>query len=74
MTLLQFIGEPIITEPIQAIIAIIFSFFVGIISAALGVGGGFITTPLVRPRGKWIEHIPLSILRYLGNKIGKFIR
>ncbi len=45
MTLLQFIGEPIITDPIQAIFAIIFSFFVGIISAALGVGGGFITTP-----------------------------
>jgi len=45
MTFLQFIGEPIITNPIQAVLAIIFSFFVGILSSALGVGGGFITTP-----------------------------
>ncbi|MHA2096018.1 MAG: sulfite exporter TauE/SafE family protein, partial [Candidatus Hodarchaeales archaeon] len=45
MTILQFIGDPIITEPIQAAFAIVFSFFVGILSAALGVGGGFITTP-----------------------------
>ncbi len=45
MALLQFIGEPIITDPIQAVLAVAFSFFVGIISSALGVGGGFITTP-----------------------------
>ncbi len=45
MALLQFIGDNIITDPFQAIFAIIFSFFVGILSSALGVGGGFITTP-----------------------------
>ena len=45
MAILQFIGEPIITDPIQAVLAVVFSFFVGIISSALGVGGGFITTP-----------------------------
>lgn len=45
MTVEQFIGENIITDPIQGAIAIIFAFFVGIISSALGVGGGFITTP-----------------------------
>ncbi len=45
MTITQFIGEPIVTDPIQAVFAIVFSFFVGILSSALGVGGGFITTP-----------------------------
>ncbi|PWI48854.1 hypothetical protein CEE45_04660 [Candidatus Heimdallarchaeota archaeon B3_Heim] len=45
MAILQFIWEPIITDPIQAVLAVAFSFFVGIISSALGVGGGFITTP-----------------------------
>lgn len=41
----QFVGENIITDPIQGVLASIFAFFVGIISSALGVGGGFITTP-----------------------------
>ena len=45
MSLLQFIGDPIITDPIIGILASIFAFFVGILSSALGVGGGFITTP-----------------------------
>jgi uncharacterized membrane protein YfcA len=45
MAITQFIGEPIVTDPIQAVFAIVFSFFVGILSSALGVGGGFITTP-----------------------------
>jgi uncharacterized membrane protein YfcA len=45
MSLLQFIGDPIITDPIQGLLASVFAFFVGIISSALGVGGGFITTP-----------------------------
>ena len=45
MAILQFIGDPIITDPIQAVLAIVFSFLVGILSSALGVGGGFITTP-----------------------------
>ena len=45
MSLLQFIGDPIIVEPLQAILSVVFAFFVGIISSALGVGGGFITTP-----------------------------
>ncbi|MHA2239247.1 MAG: sulfite exporter TauE/SafE family protein, partial [Candidatus Hodarchaeales archaeon] len=37
--------ENIITDPIQGLIGTVFAFFVGIISSALGVGGGFITTP-----------------------------
>jgi len=45
MSLLQFIGDPIIVNPIQGLISVFFAFFVGIISSALGVGGGFITTP-----------------------------
>ncbi len=45
MSLLQFIGDPIIVNPIQAWLSVVFAFFVGIISSALGVGGGFITTP-----------------------------
>ncbi len=45
MSLLQFIGDPIVTDPIQGLLAAVFAFFVGIISSALGVGGGFITTP-----------------------------
>ncbi|MHA1946009.1 MAG: sulfite exporter TauE/SafE family protein [Candidatus Hodarchaeales archaeon] len=45
MSLLQFIGDPIITDPLGGLLSIIFAFFVGIISSALGVGGGFITTP-----------------------------
>ncbi len=45
MILSQFIGDPIITDPIHGLIASIFAFFVGIISSGLGVGGGFITTP-----------------------------
>ena len=45
MSLLQFIGDPIITDPLGGLLSVIFSFFVGIISSALGVGGGFITTP-----------------------------
>ncbi len=45
MSLLQFIGDPIIVNPLQGLLSIIFAFFVGIISSALGVGGGFITTP-----------------------------
>jgi len=45
MSLLQFIGDPIITDPIQGLLSVVFAFFVGIISSALGVGGGFITTP-----------------------------
>ena len=45
MSLLQFIGDPIITDPLGGLLSVIFAFFVGIISSALGVGGGFITTP-----------------------------
>jgi uncharacterized membrane protein YfcA len=45
MVLSQIIGDPIITDPLQGLFASIFAFFVGIISSALGVGGGFITTP-----------------------------
>ena len=45
MSLLQFIGDPIITDPLGGLLSAIFAFFVGIISSALGVGGGFITTP-----------------------------
>ena len=45
MVLSQIIGDPIITDPLQGLLATIFAFFVGIISSALGVGGGFITTP-----------------------------
>ena len=45
MDLSQIIGDPIITDPLQGLLAIIFAFFVGIISSGLGVGGGFITTP-----------------------------
>ena len=45
MSLLQFIGDPIIVNPIQGLLSAVFAFFVGIISSALGVGGGFITTP-----------------------------
>ena len=45
MSLLQFIGDLIIVDPIQGLFSLVFAFFVGIISSALGVGGGFITTP-----------------------------
>ncbi|MCK4848146.1 MAG: sulfite exporter TauE/SafE family protein [Candidatus Heimdallarchaeota archaeon] len=45
MSLLQFIGDPIIVNPIQGLLSAVFAIFVGIISSALGVGGGFITTP-----------------------------
>ena len=45
MSLLQFIGDPIITDPLGGLLSVIFAFFVGIISSGLGVGGGFITTP-----------------------------
>ena len=45
MSLLQFIGDLIIVDPIQGLLSIVFAFFVGIISSALGVGGGFVTTP-----------------------------
>ena len=45
MSIFQFIGDPIITDPLTGLFASIFAFFVGIISSALGVGGGFITTP-----------------------------
>jgi uncharacterized membrane protein YfcA len=45
MSLLQFIGDPIVTDPLGGLLSVIFAFFVGIISSALGVGGGFITTP-----------------------------
>lgn len=45
MVVSQFFGDPIITDPIQGVIGIVFAFFVGILSSMLGVGGGFITTP-----------------------------
>ncbi len=45
MSLNQLIGDPILTNIVEGILATIFAFFVGIISSALGVGGGFITTP-----------------------------
>ncbi len=45
MSLLQFVGDPIIVNPIQGLLSAVFAIFVGIISSALGVGGGFITTP-----------------------------
>jgi uncharacterized membrane protein YfcA len=44
MSLNQLIGDPILTNIVEGILATIFAFFVGIISSALGVGGGFITT------------------------------
>ncbi len=36
--------------------------------------GGFINTPLVRPRRKWVEYIPLRILNYIGSKIGRILK
>ncbi|MFX0184307.1 MAG: sulfite exporter TauE/SafE family protein [Candidatus Hodarchaeota archaeon] len=45
MPIHQLIGDPILKNLLEGILATIFAFFVGIISSALGVGGGFITTP-----------------------------
>ncbi|MFX0174101.1 MAG: sulfite exporter TauE/SafE family protein [Candidatus Hodarchaeota archaeon] len=45
MTVQQLIGDPILNNLMEGFLAVIFAFFVGIISSALGVGGGFITTP-----------------------------
>ncbi|MHA1215205.1 MAG: sulfite exporter TauE/SafE family protein [Candidatus Hodarchaeales archaeon] len=45
MSILQVIGEPFLNNIFEGIISTIFAFFVGIASSALGVGGGFITTP-----------------------------
>ena len=45
MSIGQVIGDPYLTDPVDGIIFAIFAFIVGIVSSALGVGGGFITTP-----------------------------
>ncbi|MFX0051404.1 MAG: sulfite exporter TauE/SafE family protein [Candidatus Hermodarchaeota archaeon] len=45
MSVQQLIGDPILNNLMEGFLAVIFAFFVGIISSALGVGGGFITTP-----------------------------
>ena len=45
MTISQLIGDLIVSNLFEGFLYIIFSFFVGILSSGLGVGGGFITTP-----------------------------
>jgi uncharacterized membrane protein YfcA len=45
MLVQQLIGDPILNNLMEGFLAVIFAFFVGIISSALGLGGGFITTP-----------------------------
>lgn len=45
MSICQMIGEPYLSNFAEGILFSIFALIVGIISSALGVGGGFITTP-----------------------------
>ncbi len=47
MSLCQIIGDPFLSNFVEGLLFSIFALIIGIISSALGVGGGFITTPLL---------------------------